>query len=89
MSDQIATLKKATTRRAAVESIKMQGHPFDWGTLMMVWFPQLSVHKSAFATSRTIQGVAYGIMSFHSGYNEWHILFLVKWLNTTDIIVTC
>ena len=30
--------------------------------------------QGCFATGGTIQGVAYGMMSFHGGYNEWHIL---------------
>ena len=30
--------------------------------------------QGCFATGGTIQGVAYGMMSFHGCYNEWHIL---------------
>ena len=30
--------------------------------------------QGCFATGGAIQGVAYGMMSFHSGYNGWHIL---------------
>ena len=30
--------------------------------------------QGCFATGGAIQGVAYGMMSFHGGYNEWHIL---------------
>ena len=30
--------------------------------------------QGCFAIGGTVQGVAYGMMSFHGGYNEWHIL---------------
>ena len=43
---------------------------------MMVWLPHLSLYKGA--SGGAIQGVAYGMISFHGGYNEWHILIPCK-----------
>ena len=41
---------------------------------MMVWFPQLSIYKGALPLVELCRVVTYDMMSFHGGYNEWHIL---------------